>query len=42
MGKGGRVEGRTNGKGCGLEKEEGEVLRVRRDGRIKGDKRGKG
>ena len=42
MGKGGRVEGRKKGKGCGLEKEEGEVLRVGRDGRIKGGKRGKG
>ena len=32
MGKGGRIEGRKKGKGCGLEKGEGEVLRVGKGG----------
>ena len=32
VGKGGRVEGRKKGNGCGLEKGEGEVLRVGKGG----------
>ena len=49
VGKEGRVEGRKKGKGCGLEKGEGEVLRVgkvvreRKEGRVEDkEKEGKG